>query len=235
MFRQLQSLPWVNDGLSEVETGVIEQLLYMGVDDIGDLTAVLDLDWLRESPETADSPALRAMRRLGRASYLSLLLAHPSAQDGIDDEEAVLVAAAGTMKDSYEIGRLLDPDYASVETVAIPTERTPTLQVSVVRTETQTVTGTVELVADAVGFVENLMQRALPIDHMIVVLHEKATVQDYAGTNFGFAISYLPHYEQAKNTPSWQVLPSQLKSNSTPFNSPHHTGLDVGSGRVIVP
>ena len=207
LHHRLETLSWVEDGLSEVETDVVEYLLYMGVGDIGNLTAVLDLEWLGKTPETADMLAVRALWRLGRVGRLSGILDHQFVKDGITSEEAVLVAAAGTLRNADEMGRLLDPGYASVQTVTIPTERTPTLQVSIVRIGSESVMDTVELVADAVGFVEDLMQRPLPVDHVVVALHEGATVQDYAGTNFGFAIGYLPHYEQARKHALMAGLP----------------------------
>ena len=39
------------------------------------------------------------------------------------------------------------------------------------------------------------MGLGLPVDHVIIVLSENAVIEKYAGTNHGFAFSYLPKYE----------------------------------------
>ncbi len=46
----------------------------------------------------------------------------------------------------------------------------------------------------------------LPADHVIIVLNEQAVTDKYAGTNYGFAFSYLPEYEQQQGTPEWRDI-----------------------------
>ena len=41
----------------------------------------------------------------------------------------------------------------------------------------------------------------LPADHVILVLNDKAVIATYGGTHYGFAIGYLPKYEQMRDTP----------------------------------
>ena len=90
------------------------------------------------------------------------------------------------------------------------TKLTPGLKVSIVRTGTQSRPGTVEAVKDAVAFVERVMGLPLPVDHVIVLLNDKAVTSDYAGTNHGFAVGYLPEYEQRQDTWEWRKLQTGL-------------------------
>ena len=88
-----------------------------------------------------------------------------------------LITATATLQDAEEINRLLDPGYTSIETVSGGTRMTPNLRISIIRTGTQSRPGTTDAVRDAVEFVERSMQLPLPIDHVIVVLNEKAVTK----------------------------------------------------------
>ena len=202
LYRQIQWFPWVQDGLSEVETNTIDELLYIGAGEIANLRATLNLPWVQDSiseteydiiywisslnyrdsqvasaviampfldfPDRADTLALRGMHRLAQEHVLAALTEHPTFQDSITEVETELVAAAATLfRDAEEIGHLLDPGYAAIETVSGGTELTPGLKVSIVRTGTQSRPGTVEAVKDAVAFVERVMGLPLPVDHVI--------------------------------------------------------------------
>ena len=280
LYQQIQRFPWVQDGLSATETETIDELLYIGVDEITNLRETLNLSWLQdaiseteneaidrlkalgyydtaslkavlslpwvqdaiseteydiidwlasvgyktpqataamipmpflESPDTNDALAIRSMARLAGKGVVSEVVNHPIFQDGIAETETTLIAAAGALyRDAEEIGRLLDPGYATIETVSSGTKLTPGLKVSIVRTGTQSRPGTVEAVKDAVAFVERVMGLPLPVAHVIVLLNDKAVTKDYAGTNYGFAVGYLPEYEQRQDTWEWRKLQTGL-------------------------
>ena len=197
--RTVLGLGWLQDEVSEAEYDVIGWLSALNYEHQEAVATVIAMPFLK-TLERDDVLAIRAMYRLAYNASLSSLLAHPTVQDGITDEETLLTVAAGTLQDLAEAGRMLEPGYSSVKTVAQPTERTPTLNISIVRTETEPVPGTVELVVEAVEFVEDLMQQPLPIEHVILVLDEDAVIEGYAGTNRGFPMTYLPTYEQADRT-----------------------------------
>ena len=97
--------------------------------------------------------------------------------------------------DVDEIQRVLNPGGAAIETVSIGTALTPHLKISIVRTDSQSRPGTIEATRDSIQFIENTMGLGLPVDHVIIVLSENAVIEKYAGTNHGFAFSYLPKYE----------------------------------------
>ena len=196
LYNQLEELPWVEDGLSDLERDIIDGLLYVGGLSIPTLTALVPMPFLQGADST-DVLALRSVYSLAYLGTLVPLSAHPAFVDGITEDETVLIAAAGTLyRDAGELARILDPEYASVETATVATST----QFSIVRTGNQPHTSTLEALVDAAGFVERTMSLDLPVDHVVLVLNEKAVSGGTAGTNYGFAISYLPSYEQAPDT-----------------------------------
>ena len=231
--------PWVQDGLSTAERETIDELIYLGVGEIDNLKATVDLPWVQdaisevehqvidrlsalgnshpdvtaqliampflESPDSADVHAIRAIAKLGRRNSLSALVESSVYQDGLTEGGTVLVAAVGALaKDVDEVRRALGPGVAAIETVDAKTDLTPELKISVVRTDSQPRPGTVEAVIEGVSFVEGVMGLPLPVDHVIVVLNDKAVTGGYAGTNYGFAVGYLPKYEQPQDLSTWR-------------------------------
>ena len=204
------SLPWTQDAISKTEYDIIYWLASASYDDEKAVAAVITMPFL-ESPDTNDALAIRSMARLAGKGVVSEVVDHPIFQDGIAETETTLIAAAGALyRDAGEIGRLLDPGYAAIETVSSGTVQTPDLKISIVRTGTQSRPGTVEAVKDAVAFVERVMGLPLPVDHVILVLNDHAVTSDYAGTNYGFAVGYLPEYEQRQGTYEWRSLQAGL-------------------------
>ena len=196
LYRQLAALPWVEDGLSELERDAIDQLLYIGVSDIPNLAAVIAMPFLH-TPDSTDVLALRSIHRLAREDALTPLMDHPLFLDGITDDETTLVAAVGTLyRDTDEISRMLDPGYASIEAVT----STAGLQLSIIRSGSQSQPWTADALGDAADYAEQVMLLDLSVDHVILVLNDKAVGSTLAGTNYGFAISILPEYEQMQDT-----------------------------------
>ena len=147
------------------------------------------------------------MNSLAAEGVLSTLTDHPLYQDGITEDETTLIAAVGTLDHApEEIQRVLESGVAAIETVAWGTELTPDLNISIVRTGSQSRPGTIEATRALVEFVANTLGLPLPVDHVVIMLNEKAVTDKYAGTNFGFAFSYLPKYEQRQGTPEWQDI-----------------------------
>ena len=190
-------LPWVQDAISAVEYDAITWLSNLGVRDIPNLAAIIAMPFL-QTPDTTDVLALRSMRRLAHEEALDPLIEHASFLDGITDNETTLVAAVGTLyRDTDELSRMLDPGYAFIEAVT----GAPGLQISIIRSGSQQPQPwTADAVADAVDYAEQVMLLDLPVDHVILVLNDKAVSSTAAGTNYGFAISYLPEYEQMQDT-----------------------------------
>ena len=189
-------LPWVQDAISEVEYDVIDWLGNLGAHDTPILATIITMLFL-QTPDTTDVLALRSMHKLAQEEALAPLMDHASVLDGITEDETTLVTAVGTLyRDIDEISRMLDPGYASIEVVTAATG----LQSSIIRTGNQPQSWTADALADAVDFAERVMLLDLPVDHVILVLNDKAVPGTAAGSNYGFAISYLPEYEQMQDT-----------------------------------
>ena len=276
MARQIQTLPWVQDGLSDLERSAVDELIWIAAEDVANLEAALRLSWVQDdiqeaeyqaldklgyldtpnpanlyaalnipwvqddmseteydiiywlgtldsddpdvvfqllsmpfliSPDTTDALAIQGMETLADEDRLAALTDHSMFQDGITDDETTLIAAVGTIRDAHEIQRVLDPGGAAIETVSFGTELTPHLKISIVRTDNQSRPGTIEATRDLIQFVENTTGLALPVDHVIIMLDENAVIDKYAGTNYGFAFSYLPKYEVTQQgTREWRRL-----------------------------
>ena len=62
--RQIQEFPWVQDGFSEFETRVVDELLYLGVGKIDNLQAVLRLPWVQNAISDTEYDVLYHLRVL---------------------------------------------------------------------------------------------------------------------------------------------------------------------------
>ena len=127
-----------------------------------------------KSPDATDVLALRSINSLAHEEALAPLKNHAAFLDGISEDETTLVTAAGAFyRHPEEAGRMLDTGYASVETAISATDVT----VSIIRTGSQPQTWTAGALADAVEFAEQVMLLDLPVDHVILVLNDKAVTQ----------------------------------------------------------
>ena len=203
------TLSWVQDAVSDTEYDILYWLRALNYEDTDVVSEVITMPFL-ESSDAADVLALRSMHRVAREGGLTTIVDHTAFHDGITDAETVLFAAIGTIYDSDAINRLLDPGYAAIETVLASTVLTPSLTVSIIRTESQSRPGTMEALVESVAFTEGIMQLPLPIDHVVVLLDDDAVTPGSAGTNYGCAIGFKPEYEQPQDTREWQKLQAGL-------------------------
>ena len=194
------SLPWVQDAISAVEYDAVYWIRVISYYDGKVAAAIIPMPFLRV-PDVTDVLALRSIHALASRGVLAPLLEHPTFLDGIAEGETTLVTAVGTLySDIEEISRMLDPGYASIESVAIETDLTPHLPINIIRAGSEPTRWAADAMAGAVEFTEGAMLVSLPIDHLILVLNDKAVAKNYAGVNYGFAFSFLPEYEQKQDT-----------------------------------
>ena len=154
-----------------------------------------------KSIDSTDVLLLKGLYYQERRGLLGVILNHPTAADGITDDEATLVAAVTTSRDIEQINRLLSPGNATVETIRTSSARTPNLTISIVRAGERRATNTSLIIEEAVGYVENAMGMALPTDHVILLLDDTGVTTGFAGTNYGQAIAYLRKGEDGDD---WQ-------------------------------
>ena len=193
------SLPWVQDAISAVEYDAVYWIRVISYYDGKVAAAIIPMPFLWV-PDVTDVLALRSIHALASRGVLAPLLEHPTFLDGIAEGETTLVTAVGTLySDIEEISRMLDPGYASIESVAIETDLTPHLPINIIRAGSEPTRWAADAMAGAVE-TEGAMLVSLPIDHLILVLNDKAVAKNYAGVNYGFAFSFLPEYEQKQDT-----------------------------------
>ena len=204
--RAVLDLPWLQDAITETEYEVIYQLQALDYWSTQAAAAVIGMPFLA-STDTTDVLALQGMTSLADEGTLSTLTNHPAFQDGITEDEATLVAAVGTLYGAPdEIQKVLYQGVAAIETVALGTKLTPSLKISIIRTDGQSRLSTIEATRDFVEFVEEVMGLPLPVDHVVIVLNDRAVSNQFVGTNYGFAFSYLPEYEIQQDAFKWQHL-----------------------------
>ena len=198
--RSVIELPWVRNSGGILVRGAVRQLSNIAYDNPSASRSIANQPFLR-TLESGDVLALEAASTLAASGVLDRLTDHPAFQDGITDAETVRVAAAGTLYSAPdEIERMLNPDEYHVETLVTPTPFTPNLRVSIFRSGTQSRPGTAKAIRDAVAFAEDVMQKPLPTNHVIVVLNDNAVRPGAAGINYRFAVGYSPDYEKPVGT-----------------------------------
>ena len=225
-------LSWVQDAIEDTEYDILDHLSGLRPDVVAAMTAMPFL----ASPETTDAQAVEGISWMEIGGVLDALVDSPVFQDGIDDSETTLLAAAGTFyQDASAVRRVLTPGNAAVEAVSsFKTALTPELAVSIVRTRSQSRPGTMESVRDTVEFVESIMGLPLPVEHVIIVFDEAAVPAGTSGAYYGFAFSYSPKYETQQGTYEWRVLQSGFTHETCPLLLERRPGLDGrGSSQCV--
>ena len=191
------SLRWFRDGINQTEHDLLLWLAYLDYWSEEAAVAVVDMPFL-SSIELDDVLALRSLERLAYSQdgRLDAVLTHPNVRDGITDDETTLLAATGAIRGVSEVRRILGPGNARTEVVFERTKHTPNLKISIIRTGTQPRQATIDDIRDSVEFVESIMNRPIPVSHIIVVVDDSAVTEGYGGTNYGFAFSVLSDDEQ---------------------------------------
>ena len=205
-------LPWVQDAIADVERDALDQLRSIGYYDPEVLAAIIPMPFLQVLDIT-DVLALRSIRSLGSDGALAALVEHPVFQDGISEDETTLVAAVGTMsKSPSDVSLMLDPGYASIESFSIATPLSPIVLVSIAAAAYDADSHAADAIVDAAPFVESAMLLPLPVEHLILVLHDAAVSSGAgaAGTNHGFAFGYRPKYDQPPDTFEGRYFPGGI-------------------------
>ena len=191
------TLRWFRDGINQTEHDLLLWLAYLDYWSEEAAVEVVDMPFL-SSIEPDDVLALRSLHRLAhsRDGRLDAVLRHPNVRDGITDDETTLVAATGAIRGASEVRRILGRGNARTEVVFEKTRHTPNLKISIIRTGTEPRQSTIDDIKASVEFVEGIMNRPLPVSHVIVVVDDHAVTEGYGGTNYGFAFSVLSDDER---------------------------------------
>ena len=83
----IKELSWLRDGITSMETGVIQNLLYIAVVSRPVASAIVSLDWVQDGVDDVEAGAIDWMNNFGDAEVASAVVSLGWLQDGIDDVE----------------------------------------------------------------------------------------------------------------------------------------------------
>ena len=199
LYRQIQELPWVRDGIGRYEADSIDWLARMAYDDESAVSQVLDMPFL-EAHEPGDAVTLMALYHAGHFGDLDLLLAQPVFEGGIDDVNSTMAIFGSLITtnggDASALERVLVPGYADVETLSRATALSPHMKVSIIRTGNKPQAWLADAVIDIADAAERLMRQHLPVGHIVMVVSEESA----CNCTWGFAFDAPFDWEQAKET-----------------------------------
>ena len=188
--KRVLALQWTEDDITPSESRTIQQLMYLSHRDKEASRKLTEMPFL-ESVSEADALLVDGLHGRWHRGTLSGFMNHPAVADGITDHEIVFAVAATMINDSSQLGKVLNPGNATVETIQTASPRTPNLSISIVRVGTRRVTDSSKTMEEAVIYVEEAMDLPLPTNHVIVLLDDTGVLADFAGVNYGQAIGYL--------------------------------------------
>ena len=99
LFLEIQALPWVQDGLSDLERQAIDELIYMAVGDVANLETALQLHWVQDAISEAEYEALDKLGFLDTPNPANLYAALNTSwvQDDISATEYDIIDALGAL------------------------------------------------------------------------------------------------------------------------------------------
>ena len=188
------ALHWVQDAITTSEAKAILGLVYLSYRAPETTRKLLTMPFL-ESVAEADALLIDGLHYSSQWNTLTAFMDHATIADGITDDEVIFAIAATLVRNPSHLDRMLTPGNATVETVQTATSRTPRLSISIVRTGVRKPTNSNAVVEDAIIYLEDTMDMALPTNHVILVLDDHAVPGDYSGINYGHGLAYLTRAE----------------------------------------
>ena len=97
--RQIQTLAWVQDGLSDLERSAIDELLWMAAEDVNNLDAALRMPWVQDNISEAEYEALDKLGYLDTPNPANLYAALNISwvQDDISEIEYDIIDSLGAL------------------------------------------------------------------------------------------------------------------------------------------
>ena len=202
--RTIRALAWVRDGISTLEEEqALTHLLHIAVQDHRAAEDVTGMPFIQKL-DPGDAQALWSLANIAHPDpgELGKVLAHPGLRGGITDRQTPLIGVLWGVagKDPSLAGEILEPGGARVESRSIVTRLTGTVELRLVRLESNNGngwSGTMDLLEAAVRGTEDFMQTPLPT-RMVSVLFADTVTPGYAGNNFGTGVTVLPQREKGE-------------------------------------
>lgn len=187
----IANLRWAKDGLTDSERTLIDQILYIAVQDATVAHETIAQPFLQHSFETHDLHLVSAVYDLLYDDGVDNLRNTEIWQNRrVTDEWAPVVAAVAATASDDAHREYLDENRSTIENHKTPTALNPNLRISVIRKENDAArSDTVSIIQEAIDGVETVMGAPLPTDHVIAIFDERAVTEGYSGINHGFVIA----------------------------------------------
>ena len=185
--QRMERIPWIADGLNQIEEETVTYLLYIAVKKReAALSEIIEMPFMR-TVQPSDLSAVKSLWGMlhDNPSQFDQVMNHPTIQAGITDEWTPVITTLESTADNNPrlIAKLLDPQTVSVESRKIDLPLSGSIELTIVRTEPGP-KRSMDLLQHAVIQAEQQMGIALPTQN-VVLLFADATSPGYAGTNYG--------------------------------------------------
>ena len=199
-------MPWTTDGLSHAEESLIEQLLFLYVENTTPAAlSLLDMPFL-QTADPGDLQAVTALARLSQEHELIFqqVLNHPTfSSTGITNAWtpiiSVLPSAAGNNPTLVPV--LLDTEQSHLETQTITTTLSDAITLNIIRTATHFDRESMERLRLTVYHIESFTGIPFPSD-TVNMLYAEAIPAGSAGVHYHSGITVLPTYDSHHKDPS---------------------------------
>ena len=195
-FGYLTKKPWLASGSARELDAVLTALESISLEDPAFVRQIVAMPFL----DTLDSPDLAAMESLAYLAYSDFaafrrVMTLPDIRDGIDDEEAKIVALLGDVNSVNPslVDVLLDSSQISVEERTIELPLSDRLALAVIRTSPGAARS-MDLLEHSVRTAELFMAEPFPRRY-VALLFENSVTGSFAGFNVGTHIAILPEHD----------------------------------------
>ena len=196
VFEELMQRDWADDGLSEVETSIIDSLQWIGEPFPRRGVRLLSMPFL-DQPGAVDAAA---MESLGDLAYFNprefdRIMSHPTIRAGITDDWANIVATLFGVHETNPslVNALLDPQMVTLDSKTIVLPLAGRVDLAVIRLGPGA-HRSIDLLEHAVRSAERFMDVPFPTGY-VGLLFADAVSGTVAGTNFGTHLAVRPEYD----------------------------------------
>ena len=193
---RISRIPWIEDGIEGIEYEIVEQILFLAVEDHQDVVERLVSMPFLIKPDPHDISALKGLYRSGEnPRRLSALIDHPTLQGGITDQWAPVIATIDTKNASPALNaKLLDPKVVNIETKITYPPLSEPVHLAVIRDAPAGGAHIMQALEKAVIATETFMATPFP-NRSVIILITDTTHPGNAGTNHDSHITVRRHYD----------------------------------------
>ena len=186
--RMISDLVWVADGIANPDKGSVSEmdavqgLIYLAVNGGSAFFDVVEHSWVQDG---RNKPAMESLGHLAQQypDKLAQLMAHPAISDGINDDEAKIIAVLWTVQryNPQLVDTLLDPDKVFLEERTIILPLAGAVHLTLVRTRPGA-ERSMDVIEGALRGTEEFMSAPFP-QRDLILLFEDALPEFAGGLN----------------------------------------------------